>query len=210
MMFWSCKEQKPVRQEITATETTVPKPIPKLIGELCAFAGITITDSTDISSIARFKIIDSSGTHQEIKIEEATSLFKRLKSGKKVSGIPVMEFKELDKNLVMFQGRGYGGPIWATILLKKKTRQIEKVEFEHRAESEGYGSGMTMSSFENQFTGIEIKRGVTLFGLKQGARSIIQGEHEIDGMSGGTVTGQGVVNMLNPGFQMYVRSLDMK
>ncbi len=209
-IFWYCRE-KPVLPVKEAMEVPImERSSPKVIVDLCAFADIPITDPADIDSLLRFKLIDSSGVIQEIDMKEAARLFKQLKTAKKVTGIPVMEFKQTDKTLIMFRGRGYGEPIWATVLLNNKNHQIEKTAFDHGAESEGYASGMTMTSFENQFTGVEIEKGVTLFGLKQRTPTVIEGQHKVVGISGATVSSQGVINMMNLGIQIYAESFNIK
>ncbi len=204
--FWYCRE-KPVPDKEILDEPIVENINPKVIVELCTSAGVSITDTTDIDPLLRFKMIDSSGAVQDIDIDEAAQLFKRLKSWKKNLEIPLMEFQTTDKTLMMINGRGYGGPIRATLILNNKTLELDLVQIEHRAESEGYGSGITMNSFEEQFIGIEMEQGTTPFGLKIGDLISVEGKHKVEGISGATVTCQGVVNMFNQNIQKYTSSL---
>lgn len=208
-MLWHCRE-KPVADKVVLKEEIVEKTNPKVIIDLCAFADISVTDTTDIDPLLRFKMIDSTGAIQEIDTEEAARLFKKLKSGKKVSSLPMMEFKETNNTLVIIHGRGYGGPIWATLIFDNETLRIETVVIEQRAESEGYGSGITMSSFENQFTGVEMKNVINLFGLKKGNQTFIEGEHKVDGISGATVTCQSVVNIFNQSVQKLAGAMNVQ
>ncbi len=197
-LFWYCRE-KPAAEKEILKETIVEITNPKVIVDLCASAGVSITDTTDIDPFLRFKMIDNSGVIQDINIDEAARLFKRSKSGKKVSEIPLMEFKEADKTLMMFNSRGYGGPIWVTLILNNNNSQFENVQFEHLAESEGYAAGFTMSSFEDQFTGVEIKAGDTNFGIEQGDKLVLKGSYTVDGISGATQTSMAGIEMMNMG-----------
>lgn len=196
--FWSCRE-KPLPENTIAVEPASIKPVPKVIDELSSFGGVSLTEYADLDSLLVFKLIDSSGALQEIDVEKSARLFKKLKSGKKVSGLPIIEFKETNKTLVMFQGRGYGGPIWATLIFDNSTLKIEKVAFDHRAESEGYGAAMTMSAFENQFLGMAIEDSDTNFGINQGGKNLLEGSHNVDGISGATQTSMAVIRMMNEG-----------
>lgn len=70
--------------------------------------------------------------------------------------LPIFEIKGTETVILPLQGVGFGGAIWAKVLVDRKALEIEKIEFEHKAESDGYGAAMTESSFERQFDGVKI------------------------------------------------------
>ena len=197
-LLWQCRDKAVTEKEIPK-ETIVESKIPGVIVDLCASADVAITDTTDIGSLLRFRMIDSAGAIQEINIDRAARLFKRLESGKKVMEIPLMEFLVTKETLMMFNGRGYGGQIRARLILDQKTLRIEKVEFEHQAESESYASVITTSSFEDQFSGLVIKDKEPHFGIVQSGKLLRAGSRTVDGVSGATQTSLAVIEMMNEG-----------
>ena len=78
-----------------------------------------------------------------------------------------------------------------------------KLQFEHMAESEGYGAAITQSSFENQFVGIVLDPDLKDFGLKQNGVVLIEGVNMIDGISGATITSKAGIKMINQGLLKY-------
>lgn len=201
-LFCQCKESKADTQ-IQKVQEVKTNPVPRIIVELAEFSGVLVSDTTDISSLLNFKMIDSTGRLLDTEMDEVAKGFKLLMTGKKVTSFPILELKNSDKAILMVQGRGYGGDIWAKLLVDKKTMQIEKLELDHAAESEGYGAGITYSSFEEQFTGTDLSLDKPSFGLRQSGEVLVKGKHYIDGISGATVTCDGVVKMVNLGLQPY-------
>lgn len=201
VILFSCKEQKPV-QQIDETASTQVVPIPKEMNELLEFANLTAEEVSDLDELFRFKLVNADGSVSTIETTEATKLVKRALSGKQTDTFFV-ETVSTGKAILFVQGRGYGGPIWGKLLLDSTNMTFEKVVFQHRAESEGYGAAMTLSSFENQFTNIDISADSFRFGLKQNNREILSGNAMIDGISGATITAESVVEMMNDGLDKY-------
>ncbi|MGI9547390.1 MAG: FMN-binding protein [Flavobacteriaceae bacterium] len=202
VLFWQCKEPKADKkiQEVQVVKTTS---VPGIIKELAEFSAISVSDSIDIHSLLNFKMIDSTGRLLDAEIDQAAKEFNLLNRGKEATSFPIIEVMNTDKVIFMVQGRGYGGPLWAKLLVDKKTRQIEKLELDHTSESEGYGAGITYSSFEDQFTGSDLSQGESPFGLSLGGEIVVKGIYNIDGISGATVTCNRVVRMVNLGLQPY-------
>ena len=202
LLGWQCKE-KTTEPQAAPEVTKAIKKNPKIILDLAEFASLEISDTTDIEPILDFKAIDSSGNLQTMDMDQAAKAFKKMMTTKKSVNLPLFEIKDSEKVVVVFQGRGYVGPIWALLLIDNKTQQIEKIQFDHSAETEGYGDAMSYSSFENQFTGRKLSRGLKNFGLRQNNSLIIEGIHEIDGLSGATETSKAAIEMINEGLNSY-------
>ena len=100
-----------------------------------------------------------------------------------------------------------GGLLSAKLLVDRKSKQILKIEFGQQAESDDYAGELTEASFAERFVGKEIVAAGNTFGLLQRGESKIQGQSEIDGISGATVTSQGVINMMNKGLEQYAAYL---
>ncbi len=206
VLLWSCKETK---SEPTATtpEVTVSKPIPKEIIEILEFAELPATQSEELAGLIGLQEIDNSGVLHMVSLEEAAKTLKQLKTSKKVDRHPIIELKGTDQVVLMLQGRGYSGPIWAYMLLNKKSMVIEKLQFEHKAESEGYGDFITYNSFENQFTEKPLLPETGGFQLSVEGRTLQPGFYAVDGTSGATQTCKAAVDMINNGISIYNKYL---
>ena len=205
-LMWNCKQnpdtEKPKVEE-SKQETVVVTKLPTIIKELAKFAEPTFSDSTDIGELMTFKELDASGTVTPITMEKAVDLYKAMTKTGQASTMPIFEIQNTDNSILSFQGKGFGGVIWATVLVDRKTLEIKKVAFEHKAESNDYGAAMTQTSFENQFIGTKINLEQNTFSLKKAAEKAVDGGQIIDGISGSTVTSKGAVDMMNEGMKSY-------
>ena len=207
LLCWQCKERTP-EPKSTTEEIQQTKPIPKVIKDLAEFAELSVSDTSNIDLLISLKEIDSNGTIQQIDIDEAASAFKMKMTSKKSNKFPVLEINDTQKIVIVLQGKGYGGPIWAWLLINKENQQIDKLLFDHRAETDGYGAAMTYSSFEGQFAGRVVSGDGPIFGLKQNDQLLAGGTYEIDGLAGATQTGKAVIEMMNTGLGPYKAYLE--
>ena len=209
-LMWNCKQnpdtEKPKVEE-SKQETVVVTKLPTIIKELAKFAEPTFSDSTDIGELMTFKELDASGTVTSITMEKAVDLYKAMTKTGQASTMPIFEIQNTDNSILSVQGKGFGGVIWATVLVDRKTLEIKKVAFEHKAESNDYGAAMTQTSFENQFIGTKINLEQNTFSLKKAAEKAVDGGQIIDGISGSTVTSKGAVDMMNEGIKSYLNYL---
>ncbi len=107
--------------------------------------------------------------------------------------------------LLSVRGNGLWDEIWGTIALKDDFNTVAGVTFDHKAETPGLGAEIKDSRpFQEQFEGKKIynEEGeyVSVTVRKGGARDKT---HEVDGISGATVTSDGVTEMLDRGIQYY-------
>ncbi len=204
----NCRDKSNVQpnldEPVVADSSTAQK-TNSTLKELLRFADISETNVTDAAEVVGFKMIDIRGNITSLDLENGTTLFKSYSSSEDDQNRPIMEIKGTHKVLLMVKGKGFGGPIWAKLLMDVTTREILKVKFEHKAETEGYGAGITRSSFQNQFMGKTIKISNNTFALVQNGKEWIKGEQPIDGISGATVTSENVVHMLNEGLLGYTQ-----
>ncbi|RDY58449.1 FMN-binding protein [Flagellimonas nanhaiensis] len=204
-VIWSCKEksaQTKTEQPPQKIEQEPPKVLSKSMKEIIQFADISITDPTDVKTHLKFKVLDSSGVREE-KMEELVSIYKKAKKTKTMDALPLFEIKNTTNCVLIVSEKGYGGNIWGKVLMDKSTMEIVKVEFDHRAESEGYGDGISLSSFENLFSKAKIEWQGNNFGQSQGGKMLVEGRTIIDGISGATVTTTAVIQMMNEGIEKY-------
>lgn len=207
-LIWSCKEKPSINKPLN--EVKVTSQITPEIKELLKFAKITYTDTTTVSHLLQFKLIDENGEIRLSDSEENTKAYRNLIKGKATSVLPIFEIIGSDQVIFVVQNRGNIGNIWAKILLDKKSKETLDISFDHMAESEGYGAGITMGPFENQFVGIVLDTDSNSFGLNQKGKVLIEGVHMIDGISGATITSKATVEMMNQGVQKYRKYLEQQ
>ncbi len=106
--------------------------------------------------------------------------------------------EEREKYIFPVHGRGLWGPVYGYVALEEDYNTIFGVTFDHDSETPGLGAEINTPAFQNQFKGKKIfdEAGefVSVNVIKPGSASLT--EHRVDGISGGTITSQGVDEML--------------
>jgi Na+-transporting NADH:ubiquinone oxidoreductase subunit C len=127
--------------------------------------------------------------------------------------LPVYKFKQGSDEFFILSVRGNGlwDEIWGNIALKNDLSTVAGASFDHKGETPGLGAEIkdnpTFSAnfkgkklFDGpQFVGIEVKKG--------GAEP--SNQYAVDGISGATVTADGVEKMIYDGIQLYEPYLDV-
>lgn len=106
--------------------------------------------------------------------------------------------------IIPLQGKGLWGPIWGYISLKSDMNTIYGVTFDHKGETPGLGAEINTPPFEGMFQGKELYEDgkfVSIGVLKGGARD--NDPHNVDAISGGTITSKGLEKMLLDGIAKY-------
>jgi hypothetical protein len=98
-------------------------------------------------------------------------------------------------------GKGLWGPLWGYVALKNDYNTIVGVVFDHKGETPGLGAEIATPTFQKQFSGKKIfddnENFVSVSVVKGGvANSGISAEYGVDAISGGTITSNGLANML--------------
>lgn len=126
---------------------------------------------------------------------------------------PVFEAKIDGKTYYVLAMRGVGlwGPLWGYIALADDKDTVYGADFSHQGETPGLGAEITLESFSRQFAGKQIfKSGQfkSVAVIKSG--NAPEGQDYVDGISGGTITSQGVNAMLYNSLQVYESWLKSK
>jgi Na+-transporting NADH:ubiquinone oxidoreductase subunit C len=106
-------------------------------------------------------------------------------------------------------GTGLWGPVWGYVSVQDDGRTIYGSTFDHKGETPGLGAEIATRIFSDQFPGKTITtedgefRGITVY--KGGSQT--QDPHGVDGITGGTITSQGVDEMLKRTLAVYDRYL---
>ncbi len=107
--------------------------------------------------------------------------------------------------IVPMRGKGLWGPIWGYIALKEDANTIAGATFDHKGETPGLGAEISGAEFQAQFVGKEISKAgefVSISVIKPGKG--VSPQNEVDGISGGTITSNGLNDMIADCFKPYV------
>jgi Na+-transporting NADH:ubiquinone oxidoreductase subunit C len=125
---------------------------------------------------------------------------------------PLYVFEENGKKTYILQLAGVGlwGPIWGYLALDEDGNTIRQAVFDHKGETPGLGAEINTDAFESQFQNKLILNENNEFvsvQVTKGAKA--EGEmHQVDAISGGTITSNGVSNMLKEDIQFYLTYLN--
>ena len=119
---------------------------------------------------------------------------------------PIFISEKNDKKsyIIPVRGTGLWGPIWGFIALEEDFNTVYGAVFDHKAETPGLGAEINRAFFEDQFTGksiFEADKLVSIIVVKGGADP--SDMHAVDGISGGTITSDGVTDMLAERLSLY-------
>ncbi len=101
------------------------------------------------------------------------------------------------KYILPLLGRGLWGPIWGYISLSDDFNTVYGVSFAHKSETPGLGAEIANQDFQEQFKGKKIfsdNKFVSISVVKGGAQP--SNPHAVDAVSGGTITSQGLEEMV--------------
>nr|MBX2877178.1 FMN-binding protein [Saprospiraceae bacterium] len=168
---------------------------------------VSFADTNELRQVLSFRLIDGTGQVSNSHFEEMAQRYRKMLQSEVSAPVPIIEINDSGKAMLICNGRGFGGLLWAKLLVDRKSKQILKIEFGQEAESDDYAGELTEASFAERFVGKEIAAEGNTFGLLQGGKRKIQGQVEIDGISGATVTSQGVIDMMNKGLERYAEYL---
>ncbi|MBP7496365.1 MAG: NADH:ubiquinone reductase (Na(+)-transporting) subunit C [Bacteroidales bacterium] len=115
--------------------------------------------------------------------------------------LPVYVCEGLDSNkyfVVPLRGKGLWGPIWGYISFKQDFNTIYGAMFDHKGETPGLGAEINTLEFRKQFFGKQIfAKDSSLTSVKTIKGGAADDDiHGVDAISGGTITSNGLSDML--------------
>ncbi len=143
------------------------------------------------------------GVEGEAVIDMLSNLTATFASGQ----LPVFESKD-GRVVVPVTGTGLWGPVWGYVALQPDMNTVSGIVMDHAGETPGLGAEIATDKHQAMYVGKKIFEGNNFVsiklikgGVKPGSANI---SHEVDGISGGTKTGDGVSEMLDSSLKMYV------
>ncbi len=99
--------------------------------------------------------------------------------------------------IIPVEGKGLWGLIWGYISVKSDMNTIYGATFDHKGETPGLGAEINTRPFESMFVGkklYEADKFVSIGVIKGGVKNNVQ--HNVDAISGGTITSKGLEKMI--------------
>ncbi|MDR1756550.1 MAG: NADH:ubiquinone reductase (Na(+)-transporting) subunit C [Culturomica sp.] len=114
------------------------------------------------------------------------------------------------KYILPLYGTGLWGPLWGYLSLDEDKNTVYGAVFAHKGETPGLGAEITTAPFSDQFVGKTIFDNEQLISIliKKGGNA--SGPHEVDAISGGTITSKGVEAMIRSYLSCYESFLKQK
>jgi Na+-transporting NADH:ubiquinone oxidoreductase subunit C len=104
--------------------------------------------------------------------------------------------------IVPLRGAGLWNAIWGYIALEEDKNTIKGAVFDHIGETAGLGAEITQEWFQNRFLGEKVFDengnlvGINVSKTNNDPKDLDKDDHEVDAISGATITGDGVTNMI--------------
>jgi Na+-transporting NADH:ubiquinone oxidoreductase subunit C len=124
--------------------------------------------------------------------------------------MPVYQFKSAEGVVLNYilpsYGFGLWDNIWGFVALESDLNTIKGVIFDHKGETPGLGARITEAKVQNRFVGKKMfdANGVASLELMKGEGKDYSGEeNKVDGMSGATLTSNGLNHMFTNYFNLY-------
>ena len=107
--------------------------------------------------------------------------------------------------IIPLRGKGLWGPIWGFIALEEDLNTVYGAVFDHKGETPGLGAEINQSFFQDPFIGKSIFDGETFKSIRVVKGGAPEGDnYAVDGISGGTITSDGITDMLLERLNMYL------
>lgn len=138
---------------------------------------------------------------------ENVDMGKEIKKPESDRLLPMYVYKDGDKKFYILSvyGKGLWDAIWGNIALENDGVTIAGVDFDHKGETPGLGAEIKdNAAWKKQFIGKKIydaSGNFTSVGVIKGGAT--NATHEVDGISGATITADGVHEMLKRGLKYY-------
>ena len=108
------------------------------------------------------------------------------------------------------RGKGLWDAIWGYIALEEDKNTIKGAVFDHKGETAGLGAEITQQWFQSRFLGEKVFDpqgnlvGINVSKTNNDPKDLDKDDHEVDAISGATITGDGVTDMIKERLTHYL------
>ncbi len=177
--------------------------------------GMTVTrDEAEelYGSIIQEEIVLLNGVPQEGGVGAfEIDMAEELKKGVSERNLPlyVASFEGTTSYIVPLRGKGLWGPIWGYVALEADLSTVKGATFGHKTETPGLGAEISTPIFQDQFAQKRIMEDGKFVSIEV-RKGDANGDHQVNGISGGTITSVGVDDMLKDCLKGYTSYFDLK
>ena len=175
----------------------------------------TVADLTDEQVLEVFskmetRVLDMEGNEVEGRMASDVDMKKETKKPKADRHLPFYVYNAESGKIYILSvfGKGLWDDIWGCVALKEDLNTIAGVAFDHKGETPGLGGEITDNpSFRKSFNNKQIFKDGKFVSIKV-LKRVQDAQHEVDGISGATITSVGVSDMLMEGLGNYLPYLE--
>ena len=146
-------------------------------------------------------VVDGQG--KRIDGENVFGLLNDLPGAYAAGKYPIFEAKD-GRVVIPVTGMGLWGPIWGYVALEKDMSTVAGIIMAHKGETPGLGAEIATPKYQANFVGKTIFDGNEFVSVKLRKGGAKDPAHEVDAISGGTKTSDGVTAMLRNSLENYL------
>ena len=146
--------------------------------------------------VAEAALLDAEGNVVENDTQKVFDALQSVKDSRAEGKFPI--FKAKDGSVVVpLYGAGLWGPIWGYVALASDMNTVKGIVLDHSGETPGLGAEITTAKHQAMYVGKTVFEGEEFVGitLKKGGADK-NNPHEVDAITGGTKTSDGVSAMI--------------
>ena len=157
--------------------------------------GYDATTSYD-DVVAEAALLNAEGVAVENDTQKVFAALQSVKDSRAAGQFPI--FKANDGSVVLpLYGAGLWGPIWGYIALAPDMNTVKGIVLDHSGETPGLGAEITTAKHQAMYVGKTVFEGEELVGITLKKGGAAEGAtHEVDAITGGTKTSDGVSAMI--------------
>ena len=152
-------------------------------------------------------VVDKAG--KRIEGEDVFALLNDLPGAFAAGKFPLFEAKD-GRVVIPVTGMGLWGPVWGYVALEKDMNTVAGIIMAHKGETPGLGAEISTAKYQANFVGKKIFEGDEFVSVKLRKGGAKDPAHEVDAISGGTKTSDGVTAMLYNSLENYLPLLEAK
>lgn len=155
-------------------------------------------------------VIDSEGNTIEGIDAKSVAMKNQVKLDPSKRQMPLYIYTKEDGSkayVVPLYGIGLWGPIWGYISVEDDFNTVYGAYFDHKTETPGLGAEISEKAFQDQFKNKKMMDGNNFISVnveKTSAKTDFGDDYRVDAISGGTITSNGVDNMIENCLEPYL------
>ena len=160
--------------------------IVKALGETASYEDV----------VAEAMLLDAEGNVVENNTQKVFAALQSVKDTRAEGKFPIFKAKN-GSVVVPLYGAGLWGPIWGYVALAPDMNTVKGIVLDHAGETPGLGAEITTAKHQAMYVGKSVFEGEEMVGitLKKGGADK-NNPHEVDAITGGTKTSDGVSAMI--------------